>query len=84
MCLVSMVMRMHPFQVVQLTLRLLLLMTLQLCHLSPPLPLPVTLACSDDASPYIPAVELYYCAFQGTVLLRLKMCFLCEFYVLFV
>ena len=41
-------------------------------HLSSPTPLPppVTnvLACSLEASPYVPVFVLYYCASQGTVL----------------
>ena len=40
-------------------------------------------ACSLDVSPYIPAVVLYYCTFQGTVLQDLK-CFhyfLCLFFM---
>lgn len=35
----------------------------------------VALACSLDASPYMPALLLYYCTFQGTLLEDLK-CFL--------
>ena len=54
----------------QLALRLLLLIVLQLYHISPPLPPPV--ASSSwlfiDASPCMPAIVLYYCTFQGTVL----------------
>ena len=60
----------HPLQaVLQLALRLLLLMTLQLDHLPPPLPPPsvTLLACSLDASPCVPVVVLYYCTFHGTV-----------------
>lgn len=34
----------------------------------------VALACSLDASPYMPALLLYYCTFQGTLLEDLK-CF---------
>ena len=53
----------------QLALRLLLLMTLQLYHLPPPLPPPsVILVCSLDASPCMPAVVPCYCTFQGTAL----------------
>ena len=53
----------------ELALRFLLLIT---PHLSSPTPLPppVTnvLACSLEASPYVPVFVLYYCASQGTVL----------------
>ena len=54
----------------QLALCLLLLMTLQLHRLPPPLPPPsgTLLACSLHASPCVPSVVLYYCTFQGTVL----------------
>ena len=52
----------------QLALHLLLLVILQLHCLPPPSPhlQSVTLpACSLNASPRLPAVALYYCAFQG-------------------
>ena len=41
------------------------------------------LACSLDVSPYIPAVVLYYCTFQGIVLQDLKcfLYFLCLFFM---
>jgi len=53
----------------QLALRLLLLTTLQLYHLPPPLPPPsVILICSLDASSCLPAVVPCYCTFQGTAL----------------
>ena len=53
----------------QLAVRLLLLTTIQLSHLPPPLPAPVSnsSSCSLDASPCMPAVALYYCTFQGMV-----------------
>ena len=50
-----------------LALRLLLLTILQLSRIPPRLPHPL-LACSLDASPWVPAVALYYCTFQSTVL----------------
>ena len=50
-----------------LALRLLLLTVLQLSRTPPHLPPPL-LACSLDASPWVPAVVLYYCTFQSTVL----------------
>ena len=72
----------------QLALRLMLLTILQLCHLPPPPhPRSVTLlACSLDASPYVPTVILYYCTFKVQYC-KIKKCFLyfCGFfYVLFV
>ena len=52
---------------VQLALRLLLLMTLQLYHLPPPVPPPITLlTCSLNANSCVPAVVLYYYTFQGS------------------
>ena len=53
----------------QRALRLLLLTTLQLYRLPPPPPPPsVTLVCSLDASPCMPAIVPCYCTFQGTAL----------------
>ena len=63
----------------QLALCLLLLTILQLNHL--PLTLlqscVALLACSLNASSWMPAVILYYCTFQGTVLMIRNVCFLC-------
>ena len=58
----------QAWMALQLSLRLLLLTVLQLSNLPASLPPPVLLACSLDASPCIPAVVLYYCSSQGTVL----------------
>ena len=54
-------------------LRLVLLAILRLCHLPPPplLQSVTLLVCSLDArqmTPVTPAVELFYCTFQSTVL----------------
>ena len=51
----------------QLALCFLLLMILQLYHLPPPLPPPITNS-SCLFNPCMPAVVLYYCTFQGTAL----------------
>ena len=77
----------HPLQVaVQLALRLLLLMTLQLYHLPPPFPPPsvTLLACSLDASPWCQLLhcttvlfEVLYCKMKNVYFF---MSYLCEKY----
>ena len=58
----------------QLALHLPLLTILQLYHLPPPFPPPVS-----NSSPCRPAVVRYYCVFQGNCTIRLKMLNFCFF-----